>query len=186
MKSFFLYVSAFAVCVSLTACGDKKSDGADNADSTSVAANNNKPYADPSQTNNSTATIGGNTYSITIKRSADPSLPVVTDELGKQFYDNRVDVTITRNGEAFFEHSYTKEAFNDFLSSSERHGSVLLGMAYDSSKNDAHTIRLGAQVGQTGLGEGPAFCVEIPLNGGASSIVRDNNQDTTGDDGMTD
>ena len=58
-------------------------------------------------------------------------------------------------------------------------------MAYDSAKSDAHTIRLGAQVGQVGIEEGPAFSIEIPLDGGAMSIVRDNNQDTTGDD-MTD
>ena len=53
-------------------------------------------------------------------------------------------------------------------------------MAFDSEKSDASALRLGAQIGQVGIEEGPAFSVEIPLNGGASSIVRDQEQDTTG------
>ena len=129
--------------------------------------------------------MGGKDFVITIKRAADKSLPTVTDDLGKSFYDNRVEVTITCNGQPFFSKSYTKEAFASFLTTkSETQGTILLGMAYDSAKSDGHAIRLGAQVGQVGIEEGPAFCVEIPLDGSASSIVRDTNQDTTGDDGV--
>ena len=121
-----------------------------------------------------------------MERRADTSLPVVTDELGNRFYDNRVEVSILRDGQSFLQRSYTKDAFSDFLSASDKQGTVLLGMAFDADRSDSRAIRLGAQIGQVGVEEGPAFIVEIPLSGAASSIVRDSNQDTTGDDGMED
>lgn len=176
-----------ALLLTTTACGDKKSEPTANpADTTAVMTNSNAPYADASLQNEFTAKLGGKSYHITISRKADSTLPVVTDELGKQFYDNRVEVNITCDGTDFFHKSYTKEAFADFLSSAEKEGTVLLGMAFDSEKSDGHAIRLGAQIGQVGIEEGPAFSIEIPLNGGASGIVRDKNQDNTGNDGITD
>ncbi len=172
----------------ITACGGNKSN-ADQAqqDSITAAQQGNTPYADASQTNQYEAKLGGNTYKISISRTADKTLPVVTDEQGNKFYDNRVNVTITCNGNEFFSKSYTKESFSDFLvSKNDKLGTVLLGMAYDSEKSNNKVIHLGAQVGQVGIEEGPAFSIEIPLDGSASSIVRDNNQDTTGDDGLSD
>ncbi|MCI6725083.1 MAG: DUF4738 domain-containing protein, partial [Bacteroidales bacterium] len=116
---------------------------------------------------------------------ADQQLPVVTDEVGKQYYDNRVQVDITADGKPFYSHAFTREAFAGFATEQETVGCVLLGMAFDSERSDAHALRLGAQIGQVGIEEGPAFIVEIPLDGGAASIVRDKQQDTTGDDGMS-
>ena len=179
--------TALLLCATLCACGKGKSDS-DNAsaDSTAQQTVSNAPYADPSQSNTYQAKLAGRSFEITIKREADKSLPTVTDELNKKFYDNRVDVTIKADGQEFFSRSYTREAFQDFLSENEKEGTVLLGMAFDSEKSDGHAIRLGAQIGQVGIEEGPAFTVEIPLDGSASSIVRDKEQDTTGDDGLSD
>ncbi len=180
-------ITVLLLSATFCACGSGKSDKTDaSADSTAQKAVSDAPYAEPSQSNTYTATLAGRHFEISISRKADQSLPTVTDELGKKFYNNRVEVTIKADGEEFFSHSYTREAFQEFLSESEKQGTVLLGMAFDSEKSDGHAIRLGAQIGQVGIEEGPAFCVEIPLDGSASSIVRDTNQDTTGDDGLSD
>lgn len=187
MKHVLIPAMTFLLIASATSCGGNKThDKADGADSTQTALNADAPYAEPGQQSSYTAKLGGKNYKISINRAADKTLPLVTDELGKKFYDNRVDVVITCDNAAFFSKSYTKEAFSAFLTTGgESEGTVLLGMAFDSEKSDAHAIRLGAQIGQVGVGEGPAFSIEIPLDGSASSIVRDNNQDTTGND-MTD
>ena len=187
MKHVLISAMAFLLMASVASCGGNKiQDNVADADSTQTTAHTDAPYAEPGQQSSYTATLGGKTYGISIHRQADQSLPVVTDELGKKFYDNRVDVVITCDNAEFFKKSYTKEAFAGFLTASaEAEGTVLLGMAFDSEKSDGHAIRLGAQIGQVGVGEGPAFTIEIPLDGGVSSIVRDNNQDTTGND-MTD
>lgn len=143
----------------------QKSDAeAQNVDSTQTVNNNNAPYAEPTQSNAYTTKLAGKQFEITISRVADKTLPIVKDDLGKEFYDNRVDVVIKCNGQEFYKNSFTKDAFSEFLTTAaDRQGTVLLGMAYDSAKSDGHAIRLGAQIGQVGIEEGPAFSIEIPL-----------------------
>lgn len=185
MKKAIYATCSLILAAGLTACGEKKSEASwQPSTETEQTAASDEPYADPAQENNSTVTLGGHKYEVKVSREADKELPMAEDELGKKFYDNRVTVSITRDGAEFFSKSYTKEAFADFLTEAESKGTVLLGMAFDSDKSDAHAIYLGAQIGETGIGEGPSFTVEIPLSGGASSIMRDSEQDTTGDDGM--
>lgn len=182
-------IHAFALTVSsivLMSCSGNKSEQSTSTDTVQTEQVSTKPYADPPASNTYTAKLGGRTFEITVSRAADTSLPTVTDENNKEFYANRVDVDIKADGKDFFHKSYTREAFEDFLNEDEKRGTVLLGMAYDSEKSDGHAIRLGAQIGQVGVEEGPAFCIEIPLNGSASSILRDKNQDTTGNDGLSD
>lgn len=50
---------------------------------------------------------------------------------------------------------------------------------YEEKTSGGH-ICLSAQVGEPGVGEGPAFIVDIPTGGGACSILRDSEQDTNG------
>lgn len=187
MKKVIYVACSLLFVAGIAACGGQKE--GETAQTHSETAQNevsDEPYADSSLESSSTAQLGGHTYVVKVNRVSDKQLPVVEDELGKKFYDNRVDVTVTRDGQEFFSRSYTKEAFADFLSAAESRGTVLLGMAYDSEKSDSRAICLGAQIGEVGIGEGPVFTVEIPLDGSASGIVRDSEQDTTGDEGFTD
>ena len=188
MNKHLIYAMAATIfgLAAMVACNGNKSDKETAGTDTVQAVGTDKPYADSEACQTYSAKLGGQSFEITISRKADTSLPTVTDENGKQFYANRVDVDIKAEGKDFFHRSYTREAFEDFLNEEEKRGTVLLGMAYDSEKSDGHAIRLGAQIGQVGVEEGPAFSIEIPLDGSASSIVRDSNQDTTGDDGLSD
>lgn len=175
---------SLALCAS---CSGGKSDAAagQSADSAQAQGGAEKPQAIDEHTTSYDATLAGHAYHVTILRKADPSLPVVEDELGAT-YDNRVEVSITRDGEAFFSHAYTKQSFAEFLTPEEQSTCILDGMALNNESSDAHAIRLGAQVSQPGIGEGPAFIIEIPLDGSASGIVRDKMQDDMGSEGMTD
>lgn len=173
--------------LSLAACGGAKGDAGDGMqDSAQTVASPDAPYAEEEKADTFQARLAGRIFKIFITRKADKSLPVVTDDMGKQYYDNRVDIAITRDGGDFFKNSYTKESFSEQLAEGEDQGTVLLGMAFDQIKSDGHAIYLGAQVGQVGIEEGPAFSIEIPLDGSGQHIVRDKNQDNTGDDGLGD
>lgn len=178
-------LAALSLVILTAACGGGGKDGGSQTDTTQTAQTK-EPYADSPLNNDYKATLGGHAYEIRIARHADKALPVVHDDMGAAYYDNRVDVTVTRDGAAFFSRAYTKEAFADFLSANESRGMVLLGMAYDPERSNERAIHIGAQIGQIGIEEGPAFSIEIPLDGSAASITRDKNQDTSGDDSLGD
>ncbi len=132
--------------------------------------------------NKDAVTLAGRKYGISVRRFPDKNLPTVKDQLDQEFYDNSVEVAVTRDGEAFFSHTFTKETFGKYLTPADRSGAILMGMAYDEEKSTAKRICLAAQVGQPGTGEGPAFTVEIPLSGAAFTIERDLRQDTNGEE----
>ena len=54
----------------------------------------------------------GSLYTITIQRHADKDLPMITDSDGKKYYDNKVEVLITRaDGTEFFKRTFKKSDF---------------------------------------------------------------------------
>lgn len=186
IKKLTLAAGMLLFVMQFAACGDhKKQAGNDVADSTQLAAKQG-PHADSAHRHTYTAVLKGQHYDITIDRRPDRSLPLVSDDMGRQYVDNCVEVIVACEGKLVRSKVFTKRAFADFLSDKEKQGTVLLGMAYDAEQSNNSHICLGAQIGQVGIEEGPAFTIEIPLDGGAISILRDNNQDTTGNDGLSD
>ncbi|MGN1242568.1 MAG: DUF4738 domain-containing protein [Alloprevotella sp.] len=181
MKNLFK-TSLIAAALMLAACGGKQEAKTETQDNAAVEAPA-RPHADNDLNREYVATLGGHRFEINIKRTADTELPTVSDELGGTFYDNRVEITATRDGEDLFTKQFTKSDFADFVSAADSKGCVLLGMAFDQENSSATTLRFGAQIGQPGIEEGPAFIVEIPTGGGACSIVRDMRQDTMGEEG---
>ena len=171
-----------AAALTLSACGGKQ-DAKNESTETVAVEQTAGPHADNDLNREYVATLGGHRFEINIKRTADETLPTVTDELGSTFYDNRVEITATRDGEELFTKQFTKNDFTEFVQAADSKGCVLLGMAFDQENSSAATLRFGAQIGQPGIEEGPAFIVEIPTSGGACSIVRDMRQDTMGEEG---
>lgn len=171
--------------VALSACGEKKATVEDKNDTPTASVQQKAgPTADKDREYAYNARLGNSDYVIRVKRSADKALPTVTDETGISYYDNRVEIVVTRNDEQLIARTFTKADFRTLLSKEEEKGTVLLGMAFDSEQSTPNAIKLGAQIGQPGIEEGPAFTVSLPLNGGTPTIERDNKQDSTGEDMM--
>lgn len=184
MKKGISAVAVIALTIGLTACQNKKENAQTNSDTqTENVAKKQEPYADAKLKNTYTAKLGGKVYDIKITRYPDKQHPAITDELGNKFYDNCAEILISCQGSVFYSKNYTKADFDKLLTDNERLGTILLGMAYDMEKSDNKYIRLGAQIGQVGIEEGPAFSIAIPLDGSTPQITRDNNQDTTGNAG---
>ena len=75
-------------------------------------------------------------YTCTIERMADDSLPMVKDETGQQFVDNRVRVVITRaDGSKFFDKEFTKVSFDSYINEDYRKTGILEGFVFDRVKN---------------------------------------------------
>ncbi|MGN1353655.1 MAG: DUF4738 domain-containing protein [Alloprevotella sp.] len=177
---FYATLCAALLGLSLSACGGSTSENKEEAAGPVQSIRPDGPIeSNPASTRDFSTKIGGQHYVITIKRQADKALPTIKSDGDIEFYDNRVDVCITRDGRDFFAHSYTKEAFLDFISSDEAKGYVLLGMAWDEAETEAKgKIVLMGQVGVPGVEEGPSFSIEIASDGSTSSIVKKQYQET--------
>ena len=174
MKKAFGY-GMLLLLLSLYSCHSKTKNEATTQDSTEVNA----------LERTETFKAGGHTYVLSIKREANRTLPTVKDESGQVYFDNTVEVRLTCDGQEVYSHLFTKADFDSYLSDQEKANLVLQGMGYDPTQKISTVVMLGAQIGTAGLdGDGPAFTLEIPLQGGNAKITPINAQDTTGEDQM--
>lgn len=166
-----------STCLMASCSSQNKDKETELTDSTTVS----KPstiLSDPQWTNQKDVEWNGHNYQITLKRTPAKDLPVVTDELGQRYYDNRVEVTIKRDGNTFYNKKFTKEAFIDFISDHDIETGVLQGIAFDDVDKKENGLRFGAQVGVPGE-DGIPFVILISADG-IASITKDNVLDTSG------
>lgn len=58
----------------------------------------------------------GSSYKVKINRKADTSLPLIVDDSGNKYYDNVIEVGITRpDGTEFFSRKFSKSDFSSYL-----------------------------------------------------------------------
>ena len=88
----------------------------------------------------------GRQYSVAVSRRADTSLPIVTDDAGGKYYDNKISVSVTRpDGTLFFDRTFTKADFTQQVGASYLEKSALLGIVVDGAEGD--NLVLAASVG---------------------------------------
>lgn len=88
----------------------------------------------------------GSSYTVSIYRFPDEELPMVEDEYGNKYYDNRVTVKVTRkDGSEFFNRTFTKSDFSSCVDESFRRNGALLGLVFVEAKGD--DLRFGGSVG---------------------------------------
>lgn len=88
----------------------------------------------------------GDSLKISIHRYADKDLALSVDEEGQKYYDNKVDVKITRrDGSVFFDKTFSKADFRSSLTDYYAEKSAFVGFMYNTSKDDY--LCFGASVG---------------------------------------
>lgn len=136
MKHSFYALVLIVLCIGLSAC--KKQE-----ESKIILAE--KPKAEqPRQTervgdyeNEIDVEWMDKTYKVFVSRTADENLPQ-GKEGNQNYYDNRLTLRITRpDGSVMFEKSFQKSDFNAFVPESFRKNSVLLGVAFDRTDDQA-------------------------------------------------
>lgn len=89
---------------------------------------------------------GGSTYTVLVHRFPDESLPMVEDEYGNKYYDNRITIKVTRkDGSEFFNKTFTKNDFSHCLDDNFRKNGALLGLIFVESVGD--DLKFGGSVG---------------------------------------
>ena len=79
----------------------------------------------------------GKQYQVDVVRTANDSLPMVKDELGQQFVDNRIVLKVIRSdGSVFCTKSFTKSAFTGCLDDDYRKTGILEGFVFDRAEGN--------------------------------------------------
>lgn len=180
MKKLYWTAALALALSSLAACGGKSSSGP-TTDTTQVPlAVEDGPGRDEARTVKADAQYNGHQYHFDIVSTPDDSLPRVKDRFGDPYLDNRITVSVVRDGGTPVQYSFTKADF----SADGTKNQILGGIAFSGA--DAEGLHFGAQLNAPGDEEGgTAFKITLPLVGsGKPRIVQDTNQDTASDDVM--
>lgn len=121
----------------------------------------------------------GKTYKVSISRHSDTQLPIITDESGSKYYDNKITVIVSRpDGTEFFNRTFTKEDFKNQIDESYLSKSALLGMVIDSAEGD--NLKLAASVGAPDVLSDEYVPLIISISRlGNVSIQKDNRLDSS-------
>jgi hypothetical protein len=177
MKTTFKFIMLAAIATTTAACGNhnKQKNYIEVKDSVK------KPSAPQKmQEYKSVKTINwrGETYTYNIHRMVDTNLPIITDENGNKFYDNKIDLTITRNGSPFFSQTFTKNTFAPYLDESFKKRGTLEGLVFDKTDNEC--MHFAASVCFPQTDEYIPLVVKLSSDG-SISIARDTKIDTGSD-----
>lgn len=181
-KTIRKVVSASALCLAvavIAACADKpKSNDIIAKKPVKAAPKPTQTMGDYSQ-NRSVEWLGA-TYTVSVERKADTSLPLAVDEGGNKYYDNRITVTILRSdGSEFFKRTFTKASFDEYVGDDYK-GGGLLGIVFDHAEGES--LCFAASVGSPDkMSDNYVPLVMKVSRVGGVTITKDTRLDTVSD-----
>lgn len=138
------------------------------------------PIAMPADVRTSEADWLQRSYSVRIERVASDSLPLVKDETGQQFVDNRITVIVGRqDGSTFFKKVFTKSSFASYLDDSFRQNALLRSMIFLGAKGKELEFAVSVSLPESDDEFIPLKLSVDNLRG--IHIERDTDLDTSGD-----
>jgi len=120
----------------------------------------------------------GKDYKVEIARMPSDSLPLVKDETGQRFVDNRITLVVRRaDGSVAISKVFTKASFDAYIDPSYRRSGILEGLVFDEV--DGQQLAFAASVSLPQTDEYIPLEVKID-NFGKVEIERDSQMDTNG------
>lgn len=119
----------------------------------------------------------GSTYKVIVKSESDSELPIVKLDETTKYYDNKITVRILRqDGTEFFNRSFTKSAFEQYLDRHTKESGALLGIVY--VKADGNNLCFAASVGSPDVTSDEYIPLVLKItNLGAVAITKDQTLD---------
>ena len=120
----------------------------------------------------------GNHYKVVVKREADHELPIIQLDKTNKYYDNKITIRILRSdGTEFFNHTFTKAAFESNLDKKTKSTGALLGIVFD--KAEGNNLSFAASVGSPDITSDEYLPLVLKISRmGAVSISNDQVLDT--------
>ena len=179
MKKGFVMVVAALGLVLLASCGEKKK----SEDIIAQRVIKVKPKAPVKmQEYNDERDVEwiGKSYHVAVHRQPADSLPMVKDETGQKFVDNRISLRVLRSdGSVFFSRVFTKAAFDAYLDNDYRQTGILEGLVFD--RVEGANLFFAASVSHPQTDEYIPMVLSVSSQG-EIGIRRDTDLDTNGGD----
>lgn len=125
----------------------------------------------------------GARYTVTITRAVDRSLPLTRDEAGQAYYDNTIEVRVTRqDGSLMYARTFTKADLEPYVGDRDtRRDGALLGIVFD--RVEGSRLMFAASVGSPNMGSDEFVPLTMTLDRfGNTAIAPDTRIDSNGDD----
>lgn len=179
MKKTTIALCVAIAAIGMSACSEKKK--SDNIITRKEVKKEPSAPIRMQEYNQTTETnLGGSKLTCFVHRTPDESLAEVKDETGQAYFDNTIELKITRdNGSIFFQKRFTKSSFDKFLDDDYRHTGILEGLVFD--KTEGGMLRFAASVSHPNTDEYIPILVKIDRKGNMA-MERDVNLDTTSND----
>lgn len=131
-KHFFLWICLASLL--LSACHSSQKDS-QNTSATSLEDSIAKAGPQRMQVSDikTTITYQGKEYLSAVRRQPDESLPIVKNEQGEKFVDNRISLRLTCNGQVVVSKVFTKETFASLVDAQFLKNSILEGLVFDKT-----------------------------------------------------
>lgn len=180
MKLSLTLIVFAATAVSMVSCSEKKPTNDIIARKTVKKAPAG-PGRMQDYSHNETISWLGKEYGIEIRRNVDKELPMIVDDSGNKFYDNKVKVIVTRpDGSVFFDRTFSKDDFSSCMTENYMKKSALLGIVIDKVEGD--NLRFAASVGSPDVLSDEYMPLVLTLSRmGDVSIKKDTRLDTLDD-----
>ena len=115
----------------LSACKEKKQTD-DIITTKYVPKQPQAPIGMSADSQSQTVTWGDATYQVSVERVASDSLPMVMDDSGQKYKDNRITVSVSRQGgSSFFKRTFTKGAFTQYVDDVFKKNGILANIRFD-------------------------------------------------------
>lgn len=118
-------------------------------------------------------------YHILLVRTPVDSLPMVQDEIGQKYVDNRIELTITRaDGSVFLKRTFTKSTFASYLDDDYRRTGILEAMIFEEVDDGRLEFAVSVAHPQA---DDEFIPLEMKIDSaGGLTIKRDSDMDTSG------
>lgn len=131
-KEIMVYMACAMMGALSVACSSQAGKGSENkttAQADSVQAN--APQAMQSSLVHEDITFEGKSYHTTVLRRPDKTLPVVANEQGEQFFDNRIKLRVECENRILVDFDFTKEDFSAWVDKRFLHYAILEAIVFN-------------------------------------------------------
>lgn len=164
-------MAALITMTATTSCKGNQTNNFEDIDSLKNAPSADKVNSLAEYSMSDTVTVNGTRYNYSFTFHSDKNLPTVINAVGYKYYDNVVDLVITKGGTEVYKHTFSKESLKDKIPTDGGYSDfVLQGFNFNYLKiNDHSKFHFIASVGE--CDEACEICYYVAIDISEAGVI---------------